>query len=144
MSDALIQPFIIKCLNDYMNSLENTMRISAKRMGIGISQEAINSLSFVTAAAGTGAVSQLSFKQYLRFVDMGVGKGHPLGGMTSMKLTLLSQKKTGSVQLNKNGRKPKKVYSKPAYGKLNWLENQLLYGYSEQTKALLQAELVKP
>jgi len=144
MTDSLMQPFIMKCLNDYMDSLDNTMRISAQRMGIGITQEAINSLSYVTAAAGTGAVSKLSFKQYLRFVDMGVGKGHPLGGMSSMKVTLLSKKKTGNVQLNKNGRKPKKVYSKPAYGKLNWLENQLLYGYSEEAKALLQQELVKP
>jgi hypothetical protein len=127
-----------------MDSVENTMRISAQRMKVGVSQDAINSLSYTTAAAGSGAVAQLSFKQYLRFVDMGVGKGHPLGGMTSMKVTLLSQKKTGSVQLNKNGRKPKKVYSKPAYGKLNWLENQLLYGYSEEAKALLQAELTNP
>ncbi len=141
MTDNLMQPFIIKCLNDYMSNLEDTMRITAKRLGVGVTGEAINSLSYVTAAAGNGAVSRLSFKQYLRFVDMGVSKGHPLGGMTSMKVTLLSQKKTGDVHLNKNGKKPKKIYSKPAYGKLNWLENQLLYGYSEETKALLHAEL---
>ena len=140
MSD-LKQTFIIKCLTEYMQDVMASMQQTAKRLGVGITGEAMNSLSYVAAASGNGAVGQLTFKEYLRFVDMGVGRGHPLGGLSSMKVTLLSKKKTGNIIINDKGRRPEKVYSKPAYGKLTWLENQLLYGYSEETKALLQDQL---
>jgi hypothetical protein len=139
--DGLKQTFIMKCLNDYMNDVIETMRQAAKRIGIDPSGDALSSLSYVAAKDGNGAVANLSFKEYLRFVDMGVGRGHPLGGMASMKITLLSQKKSGSILVADRKRKPKKIYSKTAYGKLTWLENQLLYGFSEETKALLQQNM---
>jgi hypothetical protein len=41
------------------------------------------------------------------------------------------------------GRKPKKFYSKLVYGKLTWLQNKLLYGYTEETIAMLKKNITQ-
>ena len=118
-----------------MESVRATMKIQANKLKSNATGEAINSVAYTTAAQGSGAVAQLSFKEYLRFVDMGVGRGHPLGGTSSMQITLMAHKKTGAA------RKPKKVYSKPAWSKITYLQNQLLYGFSEEAIRALKEEI---
>ena len=72
---------------------------------------------------------------------MGAGRGHPLGGLKSTLVSLRSQNKTGIALSKDNVRKPKKIYSKPAYGNITWLQNELLYGYTEETIAALKQEM---
>ena len=140
---ALIkQAFITKAVNNYHERVIARMRAVAKRAGIGITNEGIDSLAYQTAAAGNGVASRLSFREYLRFVDMGAGRGHPLGGLKSTLVTLQASNKSGFAQKKDNTRKPKTfLYSKVAYGNLTGLQNELLYGYSEEAIELLKKEL---
>lgn len=144
MNGDLKQTFILKCLQQYFEETIEAIRIAAKRAKVGVTDDAVKSLSYEALQSGNeGGTGQLKFNEYLRFVDMGVGRSHPLGGMTTMKVTLQAQQKTGAVQIKNKTRKPKKIYSKIAYGKLNYLTNRLLYGYTEETIALLKQELEK-
>ncbi len=125
-----------------MQDVINAMTAAAKRAKIGVTGEAIKSLAYDAIQHGSqGGTATLTFQQVLRFVDMGVGRGHPLGGLTSTRVSLQSQNKSGLIKVKDNVRKPKKIYSKIAYGKLTWLQNQLLYGYTEETVALLKNEM---
>jgi len=127
-----------------MTDVIAAMRFAAKRAGVGVTDEAIRSLSYQALQQGNGGVANLSFNEYLRFVDMGVGRAHPLGGLKSMRVTLQASKKEGLAQVKDKVRRPKKIYSKIAYGKLNWLENKLLHGYTQETVEMLKAELLTP
>jgi hypothetical protein len=139
------QAFITKALNHYNERIVTQMRAVAKRAGIGVTNEGIQSLAYQTVAAGQGAASKLSFKEYLRMVDMGAGRGHPLGGLKNTLVTLQSSNKSGFAQTKDNTRKPKTfLYSRIAYGNLTGLQNELLYGYSEEAIALLKQELQSP
>lgn len=118
------------------------MRVAAQRMKIGVSNEGLQSLSYQALQLGSGGTARLSFKEYLRMVDMGAGRGHPLGSLTGMKANLLTSKFDGETILTRNKiRKPKKFYSKSVYGNLTWLENQLLYGFTEETIDSLKKEM---
>lgn len=120
------------------------MKAAAKRAGVGVTDQGIESISYEALQLGEGgATGNLSFNEYLRFVDMGVGRAHPLGGLRSMRVTLQSRHQEGLALVKDKVRKPKKIYSKIAYGKLTWLENKLLHGYTEETVALLKAEIEK-
>lgn len=141
MNGDLKQTFIQKTLAAYMQDVVATMREAAARAKVGVTDEAIKSLSYQALQQGSGGTANLSFKEYLRFVDMGTGRGHPLGGLTTMKVALQSKKQEGLKQVRDKGRKPKKIYSKVAYGKLTWLQNQLLHGYTEETISILKNEM---
>jgi len=120
------------------------MQVAAKRAGIGVTGEGLQSLAYQVAQSGEGAVSKLSFHEYLRMVDMGAGRGHPLGGLKSTLVTLQASNKSGFAQTKDNVRKPKTfLYSKTAYGNLTGLQNELLYGYTEEAIATLKEELAK-
>ncbi len=136
------QAFITKAVTEYHVDLINTMRVVAKRNNIGVTDEGINSLAFQIAQSGDGVVSKLKFNEYLRMVDMGAGRGHPLGGLKSTLVVLQSKNKSGIALTKDNTRKRKTfLYSKLAYGKLTGLQNKLLYGYTEEAIALLKKEL---
>ena len=138
----LKQAFITKSLAAYHEKLIQTIKHAATRGGIGVTNEGVNSLAYKIATSGSGAVSQLSFKNYLRMVDMGAGRGHPLGGLKKTKVALQSKNKVGFAQVKDNTRKKKTfLYSKPAYGLLTTLANDLLYGYTEEAIAMLKQEL---
>jgi hypothetical protein len=140
---SLKATFIQKSLAEYMERTITGMRIKAQQMGIGVTDEGLRSLSYQALQQGeSSGAAKLSFKEYLRMVDMGAGRGHPLGGMGYMRANLLTSKFDGQAILKKNKvRKPKKFYSKTAYGNLTWLGNQLLYGYTEETIASLKKEM---
>lgn len=142
MAQDLKQAFIAKYLAEYNEKLMDIIRTVMKRAGIGVTGEAVQSLAFKIAQSGNGAVSTLSFREYLRMVDMGAGRGHPIGGLTATLVHLQSNHKKGLIQVKDKTRKPKTfLYSKPAYGLLTPLQNDLLYGYTEEAISLLKTEL---
>lgn len=129
--------FISAALAEYMRMTKDGMRSAMRRAGVGVTSAALNSLTDKVL----GNTAELNFKEYLRFVDMGAGKGQPLGGMKATKVALKASSTIGFSQQKNRGRKAKKVYSKPAYGNLSWLQGKILYGYSEETIAMLKKEL---
>ncbi len=141
MNGDLKQTFIINALVEYNQRVKQQMQQRMRRMKIGVTDDAYNSIAYEAAANGNGAVSKLSFVDYLRFVDMGVGRGHPLGGLRSMTITLKSRNQSATALVKDKVRKPKKAYSKVAYGNLNYMYNKLLYGYTEETIEMLKKEL---
>lgn len=142
---SLKSSFVQKALTDYFNDVEGYIKLTMYRAGIVDTGHAVRSFAHTVSQQGEdGAIGNLTFDQVIRFIDMGVGRAHPLGGLKSTKVTLLSRKKTGSAFVKDNVRKPKKIYSKIAYGKLTWLQNQLLYGYTEEVIADMKKELENP
>jgi hypothetical protein len=140
MNGDLKTTFMQKAVREYMESVREGMRRAGARLKVNDTGDALATISYAAAISGPADVSaSLSFKEYLRFVDMGVGKGRPLGGLKEVRQTLQASNNVGVVL--KSTRKPKKVYSKVAYGNLTWLENKLLYGLTEETIAALKAEL---
>lgn len=133
--------FIQRSLAQYMEDVIASMKAAAKRTGVGVTNEGIASLSYEALELGDGGKATLSFNEYLRFVDMGAGRAHPLGGLRAMRVTLQSRNQEGLALVKDKVRKPKKIYSKIVYGKLTWLENKLLHGYTEETVAALKAEM---
>lgn len=133
--------FIQKTVNEYMIRVQHGMELLADKLKVGVTDEGIRSISYQSATQGAGVQATLSFREYLRYVDMGVGRGHPLGGLKAVKVELQSRNRVGNKFVKDNVRKPKKIYSKTAYGNLTWMYNNLLYGFTEETIALLKQEL---
>jgi hypothetical protein len=130
-----------KVLDEYLQDTAATMQTVAARMKVKDTERLIQSIAHSSLQAGQGAsAGSLTFDQVGRFIDMGVGRGHPLGGLKATKVALLSGR-TGISQSKDRTRKPRKFYSKIAYGKLTWLENMLLYGYTEETIGMLKKQL---
>lgn len=141
---ATKQQFIFKALAEYNEKTIARIKAAAIRGKIGFTNEGVQSLAYRIANAGDGVASQLSFKEYLRFVDMGAGRGHPIGGLTSTIVHLQANHKSGIAQVKDNTRKKKTfLYSKPAYGLLTELQNDLLFGYTEEAIETLKQELQK-
>lgn len=141
MNGDLKLTFIAKILNEYGQELEKVMPAVMARLKVNNTGEGSRSISYKVLSSSAAPSFQLSFVDYLRFIDMGVGKAHPLGGLAKKKLSLTSQKKEGLVFVKDRVRKPKKFYSKVAYGKLNWMYNKLLYGYTEETIQMLKTQI---
>ena len=128
--------FIQSALREFMQRAEAAMESAGHKKKIDI-----NSISYKVLQNGGGALGQLSFNDYLRFVDMGVGRGHPLGGLRATTETLQASNKTGLSLVKDKIRKPKKIYAKPVYGELGFLYGKLLYGFTEETIAAIKAEM---
>ena len=141
MNGDLKLTFIQMALNTFMHDVELQMKAAMDKNKVGVSGEGRASIAYKVLQSGPGAIADISFKEYLRFVDMGVGRNHPLGGLTTMKVTLAASKKEGYKQVKDNTFTPKKIYAKPAYGRLGWLYGKLLYGFTEETVAMLKAQL---
>lgn len=135
------QTFIVRALTEYNERTTRAMKVLAQKLKVNATGEGVKSIAYTVATSGSGAVSNLSFKEYLRFVDMGVGRGHPLGGLTQTKVTLQAQNKSGLAFKKDTTFRAKKMYSKPAYGNLTILNNQLLYGLNEEVKENIIKEL---
>jgi hypothetical protein len=125
--------FAQRAMAEYMKDVIEAMRREIIKRKVRHSDELLNSLAYNVYQQDAAAAGTLSFAEWGRFVDMGVGKGHPLGGIQATKDILTAKKG--------NLRKPKKIYSPIAYGKLNGLIGDLMYGFTETTKALIKQEL---
>jgi hypothetical protein len=138
----LKQSFILKCLHDYNESVIATARATMRNLKVNDTGEGYNSFAYKVFQSGNeGAYSNLSFKEYLRFVDMGVGRGHPLGSLEAVGVELKASKQKGLKYVKDKTFKPKKIYAKIAYGKLPHLTGKLLYGFTDEAIKELKAEL---
>jgi hypothetical protein len=141
MNGDLKQTFMRRTLEEYGKIVKEEMTIAIERMKVEDTGASKQSISYDVSQMGDSFQLELLFLQYLRFVDMGVGRSHPLDGMKQRKKEMRALRKAGLINAKTNFRKPKKVYSKVAYGKLGWLYAKLLYGYTEETIAALKKEL---
>ena len=136
--------FVQRSLAQYMERVIRGITTAAARAKVGVTDEAIRSLAYDAMMHGTqGGEANLRFREYLRMVDMGAGRGHPVGGLKQMTVALQASNRTGLISTKDNIRKPKKIYSKVAYGNLTWLQNQLLYGFTEEVIEALKKEMLE-
>ena len=127
--------FIDDELNDWGELVDQELRKALTRMGIGVTDELYQSISYqvAKAAAGHDGRYNLSFNEYGRMRDMGVGRGYKLAWLP--QTTVRNRKKWV-------GRKPKTYYSRTVYGMINRLIESLLYGYQVETSNVVK-EAVK-
>lgn len=98
--------------NDWAERTELVLKESIKKLGIGVTDELYSSLSTQVIQKGGELIDiNLTFLARGRFVDMGAGQGYKKGVFESM----------ASNKEKLIGRKPKKWYSKPFYGRINAL-----------------------
>lgn len=138
MNGDLKQTFILQNVQDYLRDVKSFMEISIARKKAIDTEALLKSVVGRARANGGGATGELLFKEHGRMLDMGVGRGHPLGGLKTTTVNLQSRKQSGKVFVKDNIRKPKKIYASVAYGRLIYLQNRLLYGYTEAAIAALQ------
>ena len=79
----------------------------------------------VAGSEGNVQLAQLRFKFYGRFVDMGVGRGFPIGSRRGIGSSKFLERRNAKGQLRRVGRKPKKIYARPLAGQVKRL-NELL------------------
>jgi hypothetical protein len=123
--------FVQKALADYMAGVIAAMRRKIMKTDARVTDELLNSFAFQTFQRDAEGNANLSFSEWGRFIDMGFGRGHPLGGIQATSDTLKE----------KSGRKPNKIYSPIAYGKLDGLIGDLMYGFTEETIAVLKQQI---
>lgn len=118
----MITPEDILLAEDFLYEwVESTERIVGSvivKKGVKISEPDRENISIALQAMGQG-IYELTFaaRQSLRFVDMGAGPGYTKGVRSP----------TDSTRLPINsGRKPKKILTKPFFGRLNALQSVLV------------------
>lgn len=134
MNGDLKQTFILHVMRETMDLMNSALVASIRKNKIGASNDLVNSIRTESFTSGQGAIGRLIFDEQGRMVDMGVGRKYPLGGIQAVTETLLSSNKEGIALVKKQGRRPKKWYSKVAYGKLEFLEKKLMYGFTEEAR----------
>lgn len=131
--DPIKLTFQQNALLQYLAEVKQAMQIAVRRTRSVKTEALLNSIAYQALKQVNASIGKLSFKEYGRFLDMGVGRGHPLGGIKTTTLTLASTGRTGIAQINKKNTIPRrKIYSPIAYGKLNWLMGKLAHGYTEE------------
>jgi len=121
-----------KALMDYFPDVIQKMGAAIERNDAVDTERLKKSLAYSIQTLGNSSVQgELSFDQVGRFLDMGVNKHNPLGGV----------KEIGTALQAKSGMKPRKIYASIVYGNLNGLMGDLLYGFSEETIQTLKKEL---
>lgn len=119
------EQFVAQELEAWGEDLEREMRKALRGLRVGVSDDLYRSLSTQVLKAGSGNDGKLfvSFLGYGRMVDIGTGRGGKGAAMESR-------------QRNRQvwrGRRPRKFYSKTAYGMLNGLIERLIAGYQLHT-----------
>jgi hypothetical protein len=134
--------FIQRAVERYAKDVIVAMDRKMQKLKTIDTSELRNSLNSQLTDDGSGnVVGKLLFLEYGRFIDMGVGRGHPVGGNT-MELQNRILASDGTDRFKKNGpRKAKKIYSPIAYGKLNGLIEDLAYGFTQETIQSIKQEL---
>lgn len=121
MTDQIKLSFIERCVRDYVDEVIKGMERSILKKGV------VDTGALKQSLAGTanGTIGKLIFKEYGRYIDMGVSRGNPLSA------AITKEKK----------KKARKIYSPIAYGKLNGLIGDLMYGLTEETIQTIKSEL---
>lgn len=123
--------FVARELEAWGEDLQREMRKALRGLRVGVSDDLYRSLNTQVFKAGSGNDGKLyvSFLGYGRMVDIGTGRG-------GRSKTLESR--AGNRQAW-TGRRPKKFYSKTAYGMLNGLIERLLSGYQTHTAETIKS-----
>lgn len=138
MNGDLKQTFVLQCVQDYLRRVEADMNISIIRKKAIDTRALVNSVAGRARTNGAGATGELLFAEHGRFIDMGTGRGHPLGGLKATTLNLKSRNQSGKAFVKDNTRRPKKIYAAVVYGRLNYLTSKLMYGYTDAVIASLK------
>lgn len=85
--------------------------------------------NIVTASDGNVEKAQIMFAMYGRFVDMGVGRGMPIGSRQKLGASIYERARNMKGQLHKYNRKPKKWYSRPMAGGVHSLREILAFHF---------------
>lgn len=125
--------FIEDELSKWAVVVDQKVRAAVAANKIGVTNAGLRSIAYQVFRSTTGndGKYQLSFNEYLRMVDMGTGRG----GRGKRTETLEGNRKKWE------GRKPKKFYSKTAYGSLNNLILNLLNNYQESTAETIKTAM---
>jgi hypothetical protein len=125
MSELNKIAFINEELEWWTAYVQDRLKFALERRKIKVSEELMKSIDadVRNAAQEAQGAAALSFKTHGRFVDMGAGRGYRKGVPTSVAVRERLQ--------DKRGRRPKKWYSKVAYGTVNRLIERLLSRYQE-------------
>lgn len=118
--------FIAESLQQYFQDVTEAMRGEIIRTKSVETQTLLRSLSYRVYQQHAQGNGNLSFAEWGRFLDMGVRRGHPLGGIKATTQALEGKQKKAPV-------KPRKIYSPVVYGHLNGLIGRLAYGFTEET-----------
>ncbi len=138
MSDIKLH-FVHRCVRNYVDDVVAAMDRSIGRRKIVDTNALRSSLKNTAEATNSGAIGKLIFLEYGRYIDMGVGRGRKLGGgIDALQEAIIS---TGGADRKKRGIKPRKFYSPIAYGKLNGLIEDIAYGLTDETIAIIKNEL---
>lgn len=124
--------FVRQAIDQYNRRVSEELAKSIDRLNAKKTGDLQSSISTKTAEASSRhqGQAQVFFHEYGRMVDMGAGRNVSRKGRKSAK-----EKR----ELNKL-RRPKKFYSRTAYGLLNPLINELQYGLTEEVIANIQAQ----
>lgn len=141
MNGDLKQTFVLKSVQQYFDNVEAAMHLFIARSKMTDTGALKQSIKSHTSLSGGGVSGKLQFHEYGRFQDMGVGRGHPLGGLKSTRISLQASNTVGEAMIRDRTRKPKKFYSPIAYGNLGWLMGKLLHGYSDEVIEMLKREM---
>jgi hypothetical protein len=129
MDTRVKMTFIHRAVEKYANDVVQAMQRSITKNNAIKTGALRDSLS----ASANDNVGKLMFKEYGRFIDMGVGRGK--------NLSQVKQKQDKLTKGTRKLRKRKKIYSPIAYGKLNGLMGDIMYGLTEETIAAIKNEL---
>lgn len=128
---------LFEVLAEWGRRTDLVLRAEIGKLGIGVTEELLASVRYRVFQEAAGAGYDLSFLDYGRFVDMGVGRGH---GMDAK----IERQKTNAALIRsqrKKERKPKKWYSRAFYGRLNTLNGVVSGAMVERAvKAVQQLE----
>lgn len=124
--------FIETALQDYGKEVQMAMQLAIRKKRVIDTSALVNSIAYTTDDTPSGGIAKIMFREYGRYIDMGVGKGKKLGlGIKGMDKAIQGRKQ----------RKPRKIYSPIAYGKLNGLIGDLMYGLTEETIQTIKTQL---
>lgn len=134
--------------NDASNTdliISNSLKIFSTDLSVELKKAALESKVADTFAliksiktTVSGNALRLNFNEYGRFVDMGVGKGVPLGSKGSDNFT---KYRRVDGKLKFYGRKPRTWYSKTAYSMLGNLKGSIYRNLSDALKSDIKNQL---
>ncbi|HMT28923.1 MAG TPA: hypothetical protein PKD91_06570 [Bacteroidia bacterium] len=114
---------------------------SIKEKKIGVTKSLFNSFitNILSSSGGNISRVEIQFLFYGRYIDMGVGRGFPIGGRRTNKDFDRFRSKDG--RLKQMGRKPKKWYSKTRAYEVGQLTRLLAEQYGMQTAKSVETAL---
>ena len=129
--DSVKFQFIQDALKQYGDDVRDAMMREINRLNVKDTEALLNSIYYKLVSADEYAQGEihLIFREYGRFVDMGVGKGR------SLKNTQINRRNKYVT------RKAKKIYSPVAYGLLNKLIGTLQYGLTDEVINSIKSQI---